>query len=222
LAAFRLRFLVFNLELREGLESAYADGYDRDTFDTACDHLIVEDLPTGRVVATYRLQTGLTAAAHGGYYSAREFDFAPYEPLRAAMVELGRAAVHRDHRSFDVLTMLWRGIVAYACARGARYLIGCSSLSSQSPAEGLALFSALRPFLAPPALRTAPRADFACRPADPGPGQIRPPKLLRAYLSMGATICGEPAIDRDFKTIDFLTLLDLQHLSPAARARFLS
>jgi len=32
------------------------------------------------------------------------------------------------------------------------------------------------------------------------------PKLLRTYLAIGARICGPPAIDREFKTIDFLTL----------------
>jgi len=50
---------------------------------------------------------------------------------------------------------------------------------------------------------------------------VQPPKLLRAYLSIGAKICGPPAVDREFKTIDFLTLLDLERISPTARARFL-
>jgi putative hemolysin len=48
------------------------------------------------------------------------------------------------------------------------------------------------------------------------------PKLLRAYLSIGAKICGPPALDREFKTIDFLTLLDLESLPPSVRQRFLS
>jgi putative hemolysin len=37
MAAYRLRFLVFNLEMNEGLESAFADGYDKDHFDDVCD-----------------------------------------------------------------------------------------------------------------------------------------------------------------------------------------
>jgi putative hemolysin len=49
----------------------------------------------------------------------------------------------------------------------------------------------------------------------------RAPKLLRAYLTIGARICSEPAIDREFKTIDFLTILDLQTLHPRVAARFL-
>jgi len=49
----------------------------------------------------------------------------------------------------------------------------------------------------------------------------KPPKLLRAYLAIGAKICSAPAIDRSFKTIDFLTLLDLHTLHPRVAARFL-
>ena len=222
-AAYRLRFLVFNLELNEGLESAYRDGYDVDEFDAVCDHLIVEHALSGGIIGTYRLQTGVVAARNLGYYSAREFEFAPYERLRAQVVELGRAAIHRDHRCFDVLTLLWRGIADYAKERNARYLLGCSSLSSQSPEEGSALYWSLQDFLAQPSLRTTPlpRTAFPLLAADCMRDQIRAPRLLRAYLSIGARICGEPAMDRDFATIDFLTLLDLEELAPVARSRFL-
>jgi putative hemolysin len=54
------------------------------------------------------------------------------------------------------------------------------------------------------------------------PLQVRVPKLLKTYLAIGARICGPPAWDREFGTIDFLTLLDLKLLSPSARNRFLA
>lgn len=221
-AAYRLRFLVFNLELNEGLAGSYRDGLDVDEFDGICDHLIVEHVLTGEVVGTYRLQTGDVAAQNLGYYSEREFDFSPYERMRSQIVELGRAAIHRDHRSFDVLTLLWRGIADYARERGARYLLGCSSLSSQCPQEGWALFRALEGALVEPALRSEPLPGNAMEACDPIEHEAaRPPKLLRAYLALGAKICGQPAIDREFGTIDFLTWLDLEQLSAAARARFM-
>lgn len=222
-AAFRLRFLVFNLELNEGLESAYETGQDTDEFDRACDHLIVEHRPSRQVVGTYRLQTGRVAGSNLGYYSEREFDFSPYEPIRNSLVELGRASIHRDHRSFEVLTLLWRGIARYATEREARYLIGCSSLTSQCLREGSDMYTSLLGFLTEPALRTVPQANFSFPILAPTPHTAfaRPPKLLRAYLAMGAKICGPPALDREFKTIDFLTLLDLERISLTARARFL-
>jgi len=45
------------------------------------------------------------------------------------------------------------------------------------------------------------------------------PKLLRAYLTIGARICGPPAMDREFGTIDFLTLLDLANIPKGMFAR---
>jgi putative hemolysin len=221
-AAQRLRFDVFNLELNEGLDAAYLSGRDADQFDECCDHLLVEDDRTGLVVGTYRLQTGQLAAANHGYYSAQEFDFDPFEPIRCETVELGRACVHKDHRKLAVLNLLWRGIAIYAVERKARYLIGCSSLASQDAASGAAMYHALRDeFLVEESFRTEPVGDYRMS-ADSSTGDTPSvPKLLRAYLSIGAKICGPPALDRDFKTIDFLTLLDLRQLPDAVRNHFL-
>jgi putative hemolysin len=44
---------------------------------------------------------------------------------------------------------------------------------------------------------------------------------MQAYIGLGAEVCGPPALDRQFGTIDFLTVLDLEALHPAARRRFL-
>ena len=136
----RLRFEVFNLELNEGLAESHFNGLDVDPFDAVCEHLIVEHVATGEVVGTYRLQTGRCTAANIGYYSEREFDFEPYESMRTQMIELGRACVHADHRNFNLLHLLWRGIAHYAREHNARFLIGCSSLTSQNPGEGMAMY----------------------------------------------------------------------------------
>ena len=61
------------------------------------------------------------------------------------------------------------------------------------------------------------RLSAASVPGDCPP----PPKLLRAYLSVGAKICGPPAIDREFKTIDFLTILDCCNGTAIATDHFL-
>ena len=219
-AAQFLRFVVFNLELREGLESAYDTCLDADRFDSVCDHLLVENVATGEIVGTYRLQTGITAARHHGYYSAQEFEFSPYEALRPNLVELGRACIHADHRNFAVLNLIWRGIAQYASAREAWYLVGCSSFSSQDPALGAAAYQSLQNHLVSPNLRTIPHPTFHCPLERSAPISPKIPKLLATYLLVGAKICGPPALDREFKTIDFLTLIDLRQLSPRASQRF--
>lgn len=221
-AAQSLRFEVFNLELNEGLEASYASGLDEDTFDSACDHLIVEHRPSKHVVGTYRLQTGANAAAHRGYYCEQEFEFQPYEPFRSQIVELGRACVHRQHRNLAVLGMLWQGIADYAKNRGGRYLMGCSSITTQDPAVGASAYLELcrKHHLAAPAWRTRPMALYDCSLAQLASEPVKIPKLLRAYLALGAKICGPPALDRHFKTVDFLTVVDLEALPPMAKARF--
>ncbi|NJK91273.1 MAG: GNAT family N-acetyltransferase [Blastochloris sp.] len=218
----RLRFRVFNLELKEGLESAYQTGRDADAFDWVCDHLMVIHKPSQKVVGTYRMQTGVSAAAHRGYYSAQEFNFAPFEKFRLEIVELGRACVEKPHRSVSVLNLLWRGIARYARERGGRYLIGCSSLTSQDAALGRAMFESLASeHLASPEWRTSPLPALRLPPSEGFAETPYPPRLFAAYLGLGAKICGEPALDREFQTIDFLTVLDLKGLHSAAR-RYLS
>jgi putative hemolysin len=239
-AACRLRFKVFNIELHEGLKSSYQTGLDTDDFDLFCEHLLVEDKleanPAKRVVGTYRMQSGTTAERNLGYYSEREFSFAPYEPLRTDVLELGRASIDREHRTPEVLTLLWRGIAQYASDMGLRYMIGCSSLNSKNPAEGWQVYSQLEQYRVSPEFATEPTASYVCPSELEGAhSQLSPssedlslqstvkvPKLLKTYLAIGARICGAPAWDRDFGTIDFLTLLDLKLISASARNRFLA
>jgi len=244
-AACRLRFKVFNIELGEGLQSSYRTGLDTDRFDLQCEHLLIEDKadmnPARRIVGTYRMQSGTTAAENRGYYSEQEFSFAPYEPLRPGILELGRASIDREHRTPEVLMLLWRGIAQYANNMGLRYLIGCSSLTSKDPAEGWQMYRQLEHYRVSPEFATEPTAAYACpieregAYAQPSPGpeewnglasgsepvEVKVPKLLKTYLAIGARIGAPPAWDREFGTIDFLTLLDLKTVSPSARNRFL-
>jgi putative hemolysin len=221
-AACRLRFRVFNIELGEGLASSYSTGLDQDQFDLFCDHLIVEDRSRNEIVGTYRMQSGMMAKRNIGYYSAQEFDFTPYEPVRNEVLELGRASIDREHRTSEVLNLLWRGIAQYSKFYGLRYLIGCSSLNSQDPQAGWKMYEQLSAFLVAPEFRTVPTQSYELPAAVPS-SEIteKIPKLLKTYIGVGARICGTPAWDREFKTIDFLTLLDIAQLTPAARNRFL-
>jgi putative hemolysin len=222
-AACRLRFKVFNIELGEGLQDSYKTGLDTDHFDLFCDQLIVEDRASRAVVGTYRMQTGTTAAQNLGYYCEQEFDFSLYEPLRRSILELGRASIDRDHRSSEVLTLLWRGIAQFTRIHHLRYLIGCSSLNSQDARVGWQMYRQLSEFLVHEEFRTAPTAPYMLPFTDETPEVMaKVPKLLRTYIGIGAKICGSPAWDREFGTIDFLTLLDMRELTPAARVRFLT
>ncbi len=214
-AILKLRFEIFNLELGEGLEASFETGRDRDRFDPFCHHLMVVDVPSGEAVGTYRMQTGAMAAAGAGFYSSTLFDLEGLpEPVRRDAVELGRACIAVEHRNTQVLFLLWKGLARYMAASRRRYLFGCCSLTSQDPALGRAVmrFIEQRGHLHPE-LRVAPQPGFECydeaTPPSRPDSRVKLPKLFRIYLRHGAKVCGPPAIDRQFKTIDYLVVFDV-------------
>jgi putative hemolysin len=221
----RLRFEVFNLELKEGLDSSFLTGLDQDQFDAHCHHLMVEHRPDGAVVGTYRLQTNEMAAAGIGLYTADEFDLSTLPAsVLATAAETGRACVAKDHRNGRVLNLLWRGLASYLKHNHKRYLFGCCSLTSQDPHVARNTYDLLAAgsFLHP-AIHVAPLPDFHCYEpdfvADPNV-TVKLPSLFASYLKLKAKITGEPAIDRQFKTIDFLTLIDVADLDPKTYRAF--
>jgi putative hemolysin len=221
----QLRYEVFNLEMGEGLEESHRTGRDEDAFDLCNHHLMVFDHGEDRVVGTYRMQTGAMAAAAKGFYSDDEFDLSafPAEVLERSM-ELGRACVHRDYRSRKTLFLLWRGLARYVAHNRRRYLFGCSSLTSQDPEEGRRFMAYLEEHgWVHPSIRVLPRPGFACYPEGTPlgeAGEVKVPPLFRIYLRHGALACGPPAIDRLFKTIDFLVLFDVEAMDPDAYRLF--
>ena len=220
----RLRFEVFNVELGEGLDESFETGRDEDPFDAVCDHLIVREHETGRIVGGYRMQTAEMAAERIGFYCDAEYDLADLPPaVVAEAVEIGRAFVTADHRSVRVLFLLWKGLAKYGLANGKRYYFGCSSVTSQDPRVGLGLMEYLRrEGHVHPEILVRTRSGYECR-ADGEPiaadGSTLP-DLFRIYLHHGAKICGPPAIDRAFKTIDYLTLSDLFAMPPRMLRNF--
>lgn len=214
----RLRYEVFNLELGEGLETSHADGRDEDGFDRGFHHLMIEERDSGAVVGTYRMQTPEMAAS-GGYYCSGLFQLSDLpDAVRKRAVEIGRACVARQHRNGRVLNLLWRGLASYLAWNRKSVLFGCCSLTSQDAALGLTTHRHLEQMGAVHAtLAVEPREDKSCANSDclPATGSTASPKipaLFQAYLTMGAKALGPPAIDREFKTIDWLVLLDIEEL----------
>lgn len=223
-AVLKLRYEVFNLELGEGLERSHSTQRDMDEFDLACHHLLVLERGTGVIIGTYRMQT-LEMTRGKGFYSSTEFDMStlPPEVVHNA-VEVGRACIAKAHRNGRVLFLLWRGLAQYMTAQKKRYLFGCCSLTSQNPAEGKAVMDHLQ-------AHNYVLQRFAIRPQ---PGyecysdgftvkervQVKIPRLFRIYLNYGAKVCGPPAIDRLFKTIDYFVILDIAGLDQKTIAMF--
>lgn len=214
----RLRYKVFGEELGAGLHDH--DGLDIDEFDAACDHLVVRDEDTLRVVGTYRLLPPHRARRLGRLYSESEFDLRRLDHLRPTMVELGRSCVHREYRSGPALLLLWAGLARYMDTNRYSHAVGCAS-TTLSDGGGLAAFvrDQAQLHLAPPEYRVFPHLPFPHAQIE-RPLQAELPPLIRGYFRAGASVCGEPAWDPQFQTADFLMLIALDSVNQRYARRF--
>ena len=224
-AAQRLRFQVFNIELGEGLEANRELGLDRDPFDAQCHHLLLIDTKDRVVVGTYRLQSAAMARGGIGFYCDGEYVLSRLgEDVLSDSVELGRACISTEHRLGPALYCLWRGLARYLVESGARYLFGCCSLTSRDQRDGLIADE----WLADrghfhPELRIPARDTHRCQGEPPTEAELaafKLPKLFGSYVRFESLVVSEPAIDREFGTVDFLVMFDLAQLGPRVRALF--
>lgn len=214
----QLRYRIFAGELGARIEG----GIDRDHFDDYCQHLLVRESGSGRLIACTRILTDEQAARAGGFYSAGEFDLAMLESLPGRVMEIGRTCVDADYRSGAVIATLWQGLAAYVTNERYDYLFGCASIGLEDGgAQAHAILDQIRAkYLAPATQRVRPFVSLPgadARPSD----KPRLPPLLKAYLSLGAKACGEPCWDQDFNCADVFMLLNVSDLHPRYARHFL-
>lgn len=227
-AALRLRFEVFNIEMKEGLDSSWETGMDQDHYDNHADHLIVIDKNSNKVVGTYRLIIKSRAIGNGGFYSEGEFDLKNLKKLPDEVLEMGRSCVHKDYRSNGVINLLWAGIAKYLKLSNAKYMFGCGSLHTHDVDEVSQIYTYLKSkYYADEKFRVYPvekclvpglRDDM---PLDDSREITRKiPPLIKGYFRTGALICGEPALDAEFGTTDLLILLRTDQITRRYQEHF--
>ena len=208
LAAQKLRWRVFAEEMGARLPSR-TPGIDRDIYDAHCDHLIVREEATGRVIGTYRILPPQAARRAGGYYSESEFDLTRLAYLRPQLVEVGRSCIDPEYRTGFVISLLWSGLARYMKQNGYGYLMGCASIGMRDGGHNAAgIYNSLAEQMAPLEYRVFPRCPLPLARIEAAPQPELPP-LLKGYLRAGAWVCGEPAWDPDFNTADLLVLMPM-------------
>ena len=221
----RLRFDVFGREMGAQLKTPIA-GHDIDLFDDFCEHLLVRDERTQRVVGTYRLLTPVQAKRVGSYYSDMEFDLTRLRFLREHMVELGRSCVHADYRHGGVIMMLWSALAQFMQSNQLRWMMGCATVPMKSTGaayghEAASIWrQAFNRHAAPIEHQVRPRLALPIEHLDQTLA-VEPPALIKGYLRLGAKVLGEPAWDPDFDAADLPMLMCLDHLPTRYRKHLL-
>lgn len=223
LKVLELRHQVF-IEEWQGRREAH--GLDVDEYDFTADHLMITAKRTGEVVGTYRMLSSHFAPE---FYSSSEFELEHFLALPGVKLELGRACVQAEYRNGATIDVLWRGLSSYIFKTRTEYLFGCSSVKTEEVHLINRLMAGLREdgFWSD-TFQIRPTSEFEFEDFEPKCTQALTreekrellPPLLRSYLHAGAKAYGSPALDRDFRCTDILTILDWKKLNPRFHARF--
>lgn len=214
----KLRHEIFFKEL-QGKENE--SQIDIDEFDSICDHLIIIDKKSSRVIGTYRVISSLFSDK---FYSQGEFGID--ELLRAPgnKLELGRACIHKDFRNGAIINLLWKGIFEYVKKTDTKYLFGCASVQTTDPvlaSEILAYLGAKG--LTSDEYKIGPTEKYRSELLDVAPHEgveKEVPALIHSYIKAGAKFHGKPALDHDFDCYDYFMLLKIDEMSALFRRRF--
>jgi putative hemolysin len=227
----RLRYEVFNLEQKRGLKDSEKYGIDFDEFDEYCLHLLVVEKASGKTVGTYRAHLGCIANSAKGFYSSKEYEIRGLYKLADKCLELGRTCVSVEHRSGSAIALLWGGVTELLVRANLTYMLGCVSLDTIDPVIGWAVYDyLLGKGLLSSEITVTPRPGFKLdRPASAVIKKISTdesilkksiPPLFKGYLRLGAMICGDPALDKEFGTIDFFILIDINKIPARYKRHF--
>ncbi|MEQ8807176.1 MAG: GNAT family N-acyltransferase [Rhodospirillales bacterium] len=226
-AAQRLRYNVFYREMG-AIPTVEAARHERDAdpFDAVCDHLLVLDTDRSQpgrpfVCGTYRLIRGAVAKAHGGFYSAQEYDLSALLRHEGELVELGRSCVHEDYRTGAVMQLLWRGIAEYLAAYDIKLMFGCGSLPGTDAEALMPALSYLHHFhMAPSDIRARALDDLYVKidrvpltRLDQKAARAMLPPLIKGYMRVGGFIGDGAVIDNQFNTTDVCIIVPTDHIT---------
>jgi L-ornithine Nalpha-acyltransferase len=204
------------LTLRQRCFRPETGASDRDAFDAKWNHLLIEDLATGALVATCRYVLWQNGSGIRAGYAGQFYNLSRLARYRAPMLELGRFCTLPDRSDPDVLRTAWGALVRLVDHHRVGMMFGCTSLAGTKPADHAPVFATLHSHLAPAEWQPDVMASEIILFADHADAvrSIIPP-LLQSYLALGAWVSNHAVIDRDLNTVHLFTGLEISAIPPA-------
>ena len=188
---------------------------DKDHFDDICLHLIVKDSLSNNIVGYSRILTSDIISSPSEFYTASEFVIDKIIEPEKRYMEIGRTCVDPNYRSGAVIGLLWSKIGQYINKHNIDYLMGCASISMHDGgATAISVVNYLRKsHFTAENMRVEPKIPLTQFDVNIE-GKQYIPALLKTYLRMGAKVCGEAFVDKDFNVADVVILLAKTDIKP--------
>ena len=220
LAAQTLRYQCFNLSNKFEL--------DVDDFDTVCQHVLIENLETEKLICCYRILKFDNGENISSSYSSKFYDLKALESYTEPMIEIGRFCIDSEANDPSVVLTAWAALAQIVDQNQTELLFGCSSFEGIEKEKYLDSFALLRDrYMAPDHWRPKIKAaqvfyyskDLIYK-VDKKKALLNMPPLLKTYLSMGAWVSDHAVVDLNMKTLHLFTGMEISKI-PQSRKQFL-
>lgn len=218
----RLRYVEM---INEYNQNTPEEGTDFDEYDKYCDHLVVIDEISDKVVGTYRfILSEHVTNLDNKFLTENEFNIDEVKK-EGKILELGRACVDKNYRNGSAITLLWKAAIKYAVEKEVRFMVGTASFHGVDAKPYEKTFKYLVQNY---------KSDYNCYAI----GNICPidisgeivskeeivemlPPLVKGYMRLGAKISKDAYFDYDFNSTDILIIIDIDNMDARYKARFL-
>ena len=215
-----LRYQCFNLSNKEEL--------DVDDFDILCQHVLIENLETEKLICCYRILSFDSGKKISSSYSSQFYDLKAIENYPEPMIEVGRFCIDPEVNDPSVLLTAWAALAQIVDQNQTELLFGCSSFEGIEKEKYLDSFALLRDrYIAPDHWRPKIKAaEVFCYSkdliykVDKKKALLNMPPLLKTYLSMGAWVSDHAVIDLNMRTLHLFTGVEISKI-PKSRKQFL-
>lgn len=209
-----LRYQVFSEEFKAEITCQEPE-LDIDSFDQFCMHLGVRERDSGQLVATTRILNSENARKMGSFYSEHEFHLHGLDQLSGDVLEVGRTCVAQKYRNGATIAVLWAELAEVMKEGRYSYLMGCASISMDDGGhQAYAITQQLKTdCFSDEHIQAVPKKLLPDLGSFDNVVSVRMPPLLKAYMRLGAKVCGEPCWDPEFNTADLFILLKHDQLA---------
>ena len=220
LAAQSLRYQCFNLSNKDEL--------DVDDFDALCQHVLIENLETEKLICCYRILKFDSGKNISSSYSSQFYDLKVIENFTEPMIEVGRFCIDPEVNDPSVVLTAWAALAQIVDHNETELLFGCSSFEGIEKEKYFDSFALLRDrYMAPDHWRPKIKAaqvfcyskDLIYK-VDKKKALLNMPPLLKTYLSMGAWVSDHAVVDLNMKTLHLFTGVEISKI-PKSRKQFL-
>ena len=220
LAAQSLRYQCFNLSNKDEL--------DVDDFDALCQHILIENLETEKLICCYRILKFDSGKNISSSYSSQFYDLKVIENFTEPMIEVGRFCIDPEVNDPSVVLTAWAALAQIVDHNQTQFLFGCSSFEGIEKEKYFDSFALLRDrYMAPDHWRPKIKAaqvfcyskDLIYK-VDKKKALLNMPPLLKTYLSMGAWVSDHAVVDLNMKTLHLFTGMEISKI-PKSRKKFL-